>query len=212
MQGKQTGVAIRLKQEEAAAIPVHFLAHSLNLCLQDACRKINLIRDSMDVVKEIVKLINFSPKRKILFGSNLADNDQAGRTIAPLCLTRWTVQTAAFESVLSHYTTIMDTMQEVHETTRDEYGLKAGGVLASLENFGTLFGLKLGYLLFGASEETSKALQAKDTFVQEVLMSAKLLVSFVKRQRTDSSFEAFFARVEALAAQLNINPPTLPRY
>ncbi len=84
MQGKRTGVATRLKQEEAA-ISVHCLAHSLNLCLQDASRKINLIRDSMDVVKEIVKLINFSPKKKTLFGSNLADNDPAGGTIAPLC-------------------------------------------------------------------------------------------------------------------------------
>ena len=106
----------------------------------------------------------------------------------------------------------MDTMQEVQETTRDEYGLKAGGVLASLENFGTLFGLKLGYPLFGVSGETSKALQATDTSVQEALMSAKLLVSFVKRQRSGSSFEAFFTSVEALAAQLNINPPTLSRY
>ena len=106
----------------------------------------------------------------------------------------------------------MDTVQDLHETTRDEYSLKAGSVLACLENFGTLFGLKLGYLLFGALEETSKALQAKDTSMREALLSARLLVSFIKRQRTDSSLEFFFASVQALAAQLNINPPTLPQY
>ena len=48
--------------------------------------------------------------------------------------------------------------------------------------------------------------------MQEALMSAKLLVSFVKRLRTDSSFEAFFVSLEALAAHLNINPPTHPLY
>jgi len=45
-------------------------------------------------------------------------------------------------------------MHEVNETTRDEYGLKAGGILAALENFSTLFGLRLGHLLFAAAEET----------------------------------------------------------
>ena len=39
MQGKQTSVATRLREEDEAAFPVHCLAHSLNLCLQDAGRK-----------------------------------------------------------------------------------------------------------------------------------------------------------------------------
>ena len=212
MQGKCTGVATRLKEEEEAALPVHCLAHSLNLCLQDAGRKIQVIRDGMDVVKEIVKLINFSPKRKTLSSCKLQDNDQPDGTIAPLCLTHWTCRTAALESVIKHYTTIMDTMCEVNETTRDEYGLKAGGVLVALENFSTLFGLRLGYLLFGAAEETSKALQAKDTSVQEALTSATLLESYFKRLRTNESFESFFAATEALATELEINPPALPRY
>lgn len=32
-----------------AALPVHCLAHSLNLCLQDAARQIELLRDAIDV-------------------------------------------------------------------------------------------------------------------------------------------------------------------
>ena len=104
----------------------------------------------------------------------------------------------------------MDTMHEVYETTRDEYGLKAGGVLAAMESFNILFGLS--HPLFGAGEETSEALQAKDTPVEGALMSATLLVSFLKRQRTDSSFEAFLAGTEALATQLKISSPVLPRY
>jgi len=71
MQGKRTCVATRLKEEEEAALPVHCLACSLNRCLQNSGRKIQVIRDGMDVVKEIVKLIIFSPKRKTLFMSKL---------------------------------------------------------------------------------------------------------------------------------------------
>jgi len=70
--------------------------------------------------------------------------------------------------VIKQYSVLMETMEEVHCTTRDEYGLKAAGVLAALEKFEIFFGLKLGHL-FGAAEETSKALQAKDTSVKEAV-------------------------------------------
>ena len=48
---------------------------------------------------------------------------------------------------------LMDAMEEINHSTHDEYGLKAKGILTAMEKFDTLFGLKLGYLLFGAAEE-----------------------------------------------------------
>jgi len=59
--GKRTGVATRMLQKNPAVLPVHYLAHSLNLCLQDAGRQIQLLRGAQDVVKEISQLIKFSP-------------------------------------------------------------------------------------------------------------------------------------------------------
>ena len=55
-----------------------------------------------------------------------------------LCL-----QDVAIDAVLKDYSILMETMSEVNATTRDEYGLKAGGILAALEKFSTLFGLRL---------------------------------------------------------------------
>lgn len=49
----------KVKNEVPAAIVVHCFGHCLNLCLQSAGRKL----DSLDLVKEIAKLIKFSPKR-----------------------------------------------------------------------------------------------------------------------------------------------------
>ena len=40
MQSRNSGVAARISQEEPAAIPVHCLAHNLNLCLQDTQNKL----------------------------------------------------------------------------------------------------------------------------------------------------------------------------
>ena len=67
MQGKWKGVGTRIQKENPAAIVVHCYAHCLNLCLQDAGRKLDFLRDALDIVKEIAKLIKFSSKRSHLF-------------------------------------------------------------------------------------------------------------------------------------------------
>ena len=70
---------------------------------------------------------------------------------------------------------------EVHQTTRDEYGLKAYGLLSALEIFSTLFGLKLSYLIFGASETLSKSLQGKGTTLQKAFAAVNLAKAFYIR-------------------------------
>ena len=79
----------------------------------------------------------------------------------------------------------MDAMEEIHCSTHDEYGLRAKGIFTALGKFEMLFGLKLGHLLFGAAEEVSKCLQAKDIALQEALAAVNLASGFYKRQRTD---------------------------
>ena len=192
MKGVRTGVATRIKNDTPQALPVHCLAHSLNLCLQDAGRQIKLLRDAIDIVREIVQLIKYSPKRKHLFAEKLFDSEGPSTGIKPLCPTRWTARTAAFEAVIKHYNVIIGTMEDININTHDEYGLKAGGILSALEKFETFFSLRLGYLLFGCAENTSKVLQAKDLSVQEAVSAVKVTQSFYKRQRQDDSFEKIF--------------------
>ena len=121
------------------------------------------------------------------------------------------MRTEAISAVIEQYAVIMETMEEVNLTTHDEYGLKAGGILATLEKFESLFGLKLGHLLFNAAESTSTVLQAKNTSIQETLAYVNAAQSFYKRQRQDEAFNRFFENVVALAEKLNIGAPTLPR-
>ena len=108
----------------------------------------------------------------------------------------------------------METLDEVHQTTCDEYGLRAAGLLVALEKLSTLFGLKLGYLLllFGASETLSKSLQGKDTTLQEALSSVNLARAFYTRQRSDESYDRFYKDVVDTAVDKNIGKPELPRY
>ena len=46
----------------------------------------------------------------------------------------------------------------MYETTKDEYGLKAYGLLQSFEKFNMLFGVMLSFHLFPASEQVSLSL------------------------------------------------------
>ena len=115
----------------------------------------------LDIVREIVQLINKSPKRKHLFSEKLITHDSVHKGLKPLCPTRWTVRAEAMDAVLKQCKVIIETMEEVHLTTHDEYGLKAGGIVTALEKFYILFGLQLVHLLFGCAENTSKVLQAK---------------------------------------------------
>ena len=132
--------------------------------------------------------------------------------VNPLCPTWWTVRTKALNAVIKQHPVIKETMDEVNRTTHDNYGLKAGGVLSSLEKFETLFGLKLAHLLFGAAEETSKVLHGKNTSVQETASAVIVTHTFYQRQRPDEDFDYFFNSTVSHAQTLNIGMPRLPRY
>lgn len=212
MQGRRSGVVARILDESPSALPLHCFAHSLNLCLQDAGRQIILLRDALDIVREIGKLIKYSPKRSHLLCQKLAESETSGANIKTLCPTRWTARTAAIGAVLKDYAVLMDTMAEVNQTTHDEYGIKAGGILSLMEKYDTFFGLKLAYLLFATAEEVSKTLQRKDVSLQEALSAVTLAKAFYQRQRKEEAFTTFYDGVVNTASELNVSAPSLPRY
>lgn len=70
MQGKWNRFATKVRNEVPGAVPVHCLAHCINLCFQDAGHKLLFLRDAIDTVREIAKLIKFSPKKHNYFQRN----------------------------------------------------------------------------------------------------------------------------------------------
>ena len=87
------------------------------------------------------------------------------------------------QSVLKQYKVIMVTMEDINVNTRDEYGLKAGGILCALEKFETYFSLRFGFLLYSCAESTSKVLQAKDISIQEAVLAVSTTQAFYRHQR-----------------------------
>ena len=211
MSGHISGVAARIQQIEPTAIYVHCLAHSTNLCLQTVGRKISPIREALDLVMELSQFIQFSAKRSTLFQSLQTQLTPGAPTLKPLCPTRWTVRTRAIQAVISNYQVLTTALIEIHDSGRDEYALKAGGYLNTMENFSAYFGLKLSHLIFSATEQLSITLQGRNTTMQEAVDSANLAIKFLQSQRNDNAFSRFYSRIVEDCKELT-SEPKLPRY
>ncbi len=211
MMGHLSGVATQIQADEATAICVHCFAHCLNLCLQDVAKKSQPVRNALDLVIEVFKLIRYSPKRTLVFEQCKQELSLPGTNLRPLCPTRWTVKTGAIDGVLRNYSALIESLEKISNESHDDYGRRANGILALLERFDTYFGLKLSFLVFSATEQMSNALQAKDTTVQEGLSAARMAKSFLLRQRGDSTFESFYSSTVEQAQQYT-SEPALPRY
>ena len=210
MSGHLNGVAARVKKEQNSALHVHCLAHSLNLCLQDLSRACESIRAGLHLVMELVQLIKWSPKRSSLFEKVKSEVSPDVIDLKPLCPTRWTVRTGAIQAILDNYAALCETLEEVNSTGRDEYAMKAGGFLQQMEKFETFFGLQLGFMVFGVTEQLSVTLQGKNTTVQEAIEAAVLTEKHLRSLRKDAEFDRFFENVVDGAKTLT-EPPVLPR-
>lgn len=62
---------------------------------------------------------------------------------------------------------------------RVDASLKASGIIALMEKFSNYFGLRLGFLLFGATKQALKVLQYKDNCAQDAISVIKSTVSFL---------------------------------
>ena len=108
------------------------------------------------------------------------------------CPTRWTVRAGAIDAILKNYCVLIETSEEIHETTRDEYGLKARGFLHSLESFSTLLGLQLSHKLFSVAEQVSLVLPKKSLTIQDALSAVDTAKAYYSCIQTDDEFNHFY--------------------
>ncbi len=209
-QGHVSGVGKRFLERNPAAIPVHCLAHCVNLYLQDVARDVTCIKDGLNFAMELIQLIKLSPKRQVLFETIKAQQEiSTTPSIRSLCPTRWTVRTRAMQSILLNYEILQSTMEQASYGT-DDCSRRAGGVVAVMARFLTFFGLKLSVLLFSYVEQLSISLQGIETTVNDCYYAADLCIKAFERIRTEDTFTSFFRDVEEQAAGM-CGPPVLPR-
>ena len=112
MAGCRSGVAVQLLKEEPTALYTHCYGHSLNLACSDSIKKTALMRNALDVVLEITKLIKKSPRRDALLQKLKQELSPETPGIRVLCPTRWTVRATALHSILENYEVLLELWSE----------------------------------------------------------------------------------------------------
>ena len=115
MQGARRGVAKVISDEQPKAIYTHCYGHALNLAAGDAIKHCKIMKDALDIIFEVSKLIKYCPKRDVQFESlkqNIAPDTPGFRV---LCPTRWTVCANSLKSVTDNYTVL----HKLWETSKD---------------------------------------------------------------------------------------------
>ena len=79
-----------------------------------------------------------------------------------------------------------------------------------MEKFSTVFGLKLGFLLFSVTEQLSCTLQGKDTTMQEAREAALLSERYLRKLRSEEEYSKFYEQVVQQSQGLT-DEPVLPR-
>ena len=103
MAGCKTGVATSIRAKQPSALYTHCYGHALNLAVQEMVKANHILRDTLDTVEEMTKLIKKSPKREVIFQKVKDDIACESPGIRQLCQTRWTVRVAALTSISENY-------------------------------------------------------------------------------------------------------------
>ena len=73
----RNGVAKQISQIEPRAVFTHCYGHSINLAAGDTLKESKLMRDALETVHEVTKLIKYSPRREGIFQSIKEDTQSA---------------------------------------------------------------------------------------------------------------------------------------
>ena len=154
------------------------------------------------ILKRIVTLIKFSPKREniledIISNIDADKNVDEAPGVSKFSMTRWTVRENCFNRIYLNYQALQDTWSEC----LDEGGLNSElrgrmiGVKAQMNTFIFFFGIQLANRLFSHTDNLSRTLQSKRICDTDGHRIANQTVSILKGLRGDYAVQGFWATV-----------------
>ena len=111
--------------------------------------------------------------------------------------TRRTVRAICFQRVLDNYTALLKLWEDSLHTRRQQPDVRGRiiGCQAQMKTLNFFFGLHLGKLIFGHTNNLSATLQKFNMSAVCGQQNAKLTTDTPKKIRNDASFNAFFETV-----------------
>ena len=211
MKGHKSGVSTQISRIEPRAVYTHCYGHSLNLAVSDALKGSKVMKDALETVHEITKLIKYSPRREGIF-QKLKEGSPSNPGIRVLCPTRWTVRGDSIASVIKNYDVLQETWEEAASIVNDlETKSRIRGVSAIMSNFDFVFGAMLGEMVLDHADNLSSTLQHKTMSAAAGQELARMTVQTLKSLRTDRMFDLFWAKVNQFTLAHEVNEARLPR-
>ncbi|CAF1533463.1 unnamed protein product, partial [Rotaria magnacalcarata] len=161
-----------------------------------------------------IDFVRRSPKRLAILKEISNQLSMPYSNLTSLCPTRRTMRAEPYNSLLINYELAIQNLnyvylfillliflawfQEALYTLIEEKGgpgIRANGLHEQMSKFYFFFRLKLGYLLFSATEKLSRIIQSSRCCLQDVFSSAESLIRYFERIRDDINFKPFYTKV-----------------
>ena len=154
----KSGVANCIQDIEPREVFTHYCGHSLNLAVSDSVKACRMMKDVLETVREITKLITFSPRREAILRAVKEEVGSDAAGIRVPCPTRWTVRHDSIASIIDNYEELKLTFDKSKKIFKDtEMKTRIIGVESKMNEFDFLSGLLVSEFLFRNCDNLSKA-------------------------------------------------------
>ena len=212
LSGPKKGVAKLFSDEQPKAIYTHCYGHALNLSAEDTIKRCKIMKNALDIVFEVSKLIKYSPKKNVKFEKLKQNLEPDTPGFRVLCPTRWTVRANSLKSVIDNY----KVLQELWDSSQDETSdtsIKARiiGVETQFKTYAFFFGVHLGYLILKHTDSLSQTLQSPKLSASEGQHVASMTVTTLQTLRSEPNYKLFWQKINVLRMSFDVEDPKLPR-
>lgn len=97
----------QIQNQQPRALYTHCYGHALSFSIADTVRMVKSLGNVKDTVRELSKVLQYSPKRSTLFKDIKGDISPNTVGFRVLCPTRWTVRNEIFRSILHNYNVLL---------------------------------------------------------------------------------------------------------
>lgn len=210
MSGIYNGCQAIIQKEQPLALYVHCAAHCVNLVSQSTCESIPVVRDALGTVQELGALFSASSNLRHSFFVNAQADDISIRKIKPLCPTRWLVRVDAINNLLTQYSQVLASLDELGKLTTNA-ATRARGLRDKLTNGDSVLGMEMALLVLRPLEQLNRSLQSKSSTVGGMLQAVSLILTELKSLRSDETFAKLLAKVTGKIQELDVDELKLPR-
>ena len=141
-----------------------------------------------------------------------SEDDSKTQKIALLCPTRWTVRAKSLNSIITNYSFLQDLWQRSLENCTDtEMKARIRGVETYMNNFDFVYGVLLGELVLGHSDNLSRTLQDPKLSAVQAQDRANKTVETMISIRNNEKYDLFSDLVNKKASNLGAYSPTISR-